>query len=151
MKLENEYIIVQAKQQGAELTSIRMKEDNTEYLWNADPSHWNRHAPILFPIVGRLVNNTYFVDGTAYEMSQHGFARDMTFDIIHQTDTSVSFLLTSTEETLKKYPFLFSLTVTYTLVDTKVVVDYKVENTGKKEMYFSIGAHPGFNCPIVED
>lgn len=151
IQIENEYLIVQAKREGAELTSIRSKKENIEYLWNGNPDHWNRHAPILFPIVGRLINNTYYVDGTSYELPQHGFARDMTFDLIHQDGNSVSFSLQSNEGTLQKYPYQFTLIVTYTLTENKVTVDYKVANTDNKDIYFSIGAHPGFNCPIHDD
>lgn len=148
IQLENDYLVVQAKPDGAELTSIRSKKDGTEYLWNGNPEYWNRHAPILFPIVGRLINNTYFVDGVSYELPQHGFARDMTFDVIHQEAGKVSFSLQANEETLQKYPYKFTLIVTYILEKNKVTVDYKVINTDRKDIYFSIGAHPGFNCPI---
>lgn len=151
IQIENEYLIVQAKPAGAELTSIRSKKDGTEYLWNGNPEYWNRHAPILFPIVGRLINNTYFVDGVPYELPQHGFARDMTFDIIHQEANKISFSIQANEETLTKYPFRFTLIVTYTLEENKVAVNYKVVNTDDKDIYFSIGAHPGFTCPINEN
>ncbi len=148
IQIENEHLIVQVKPEGAELTSIRSKKDGTEYLWNGNPEYWNRHAPILFPIVGRLINNTYFVEGVAYELPQHGFARDMTFDIVQQESDSISFSLQADEETLQKYPYQFTLIVTYILVENKVTIDYKVINNDSKNIYFSIGAHPAFNCPI---
>ncbi|GGE56775.1 aldose 1-epimerase family protein [Priestia taiwanensis] len=150
IQLENEYILVKAKQAGAELTSLCLKEDGTEYLWQADPTYWGRHAPILFPIVGQINDNTCYVDGKEFHMTQHGFARDMTFDIVKQSNDSVSFILHSNAETKQKYPYDFALTVTYTLQEKSVIVTYDVQNKQDSTMHFSIGAHPAFNVPLVE-
>jgi galactose mutarotase-like enzyme len=150
IQLENKYIIVKAKQAGAELTSLYMKEEATEYLWQADPTHWGRHAPILFPIVGRLNDNTCYVDSNAYHMTQHGFARDMNFDIWKQEKDSISFILHSNEETKQKYPYDFALVVSYTLQEKSVIVTYEVQNKQDGRMHFSIGAHPAFNVPLVD-
>lgn len=148
--LENDYISISVEKKGAELSSVYSKVTEKEYLWNGDPAYWNRHAPILFPIVGRLINDTYLLDGKEYHLPQHGFGRDMIFDIIHQNNSEVTFQIQSSEETLKNYPFEFILHVTYRLVESTVTVEYKVQNTDSKEMYFSIGAHPAFHCPIDE-
>lgn len=149
--LENEKVVVRAKSQGAELTSILLKEDNTEYLWQGYPNFWARHAPILFPIVGKLVDNTCCIDNKTYTMSQHGFARDMEFEVISQSDQEVVFSLNSTEETLRKYPYVFDLRVIYKVINNDIVINYMVTNTGHEDMYFSIGAHPAFNWPFVAD
>lgn len=77
--IQNEKVMVSISDKGAELQSVRLKEDNTEYLWQGDSTYWGRRAPILFPIVGRLVDNTYYVDGKPYSLTQHGFARDLYF------------------------------------------------------------------------
>lgn len=84
--MENQWLKVNTKADGAELTSILLKEDHTEYLWQGDPKVWGRHAPILFPIVGRLKENTCIIDGKEYHMTQHGFARDMTFDTLEESE-----------------------------------------------------------------
>ena len=42
---------IKAKKEGAELTSIKL--DGEEKLHDGK-EYWNRHAPILFPIVGKL-------------------------------------------------------------------------------------------------
>ncbi|WP_246451736.1 aldose 1-epimerase family protein [Alkalicella caledoniensis] len=149
--LENEKVVVRAKSQGAELTSILLKEDNTEYLWQGNPKFWARHAPILFPIVGKLVDNTCCIDNKTYNMSQHGFARDMEFEVISQSDTEVVFVLNSSEETLRKYPYFFDLRVIYKVINNDIVITYIVKNTGSEDMYFSIGAHPAFNWPFGPD
>ncbi|MDM5187913.1 aldose 1-epimerase family protein [Bacillus sp. DX4.1] len=148
--IQNDKVIVSISEKGAELQSVRLKEDNTEYMWQGDPKHWGRRAPILFPIVGRLVDNTYYVDGKPYSLTQHGFARDLTFSVKEQSETKITYAVTSNEETLQKYPFTFELLVSYEINEQDVHVTYEVINSSSTEMYFSIGAHPGFNCPLLE-
>ena len=142
--IENEVLKVTIASKGAELTSIFRKEDSRECLWNADPSAWNRHAPVLFPVVGKFRDCKYTYNGNTYEMGQHGFARDMEFTCEKQTETSIYFTLTETEDTLKKYPFSFKLTCGYELNGSSVKVIWKVENTDTKDLHFSIGGHPAF-------
>lgn len=143
--LKNEILTIQVKDHGAELSSI--KKGSTEYLWQADPAFWGRHSPVLFPIVGSVWEKRYRVDGTEYELGQHGFARDMDFEFVEGTDTEVRYRLVSTEDTLKKYPWPFVLEIAYRLHDNKIDVIWEVTNPGDKEMYFQIGAHPAFFYP----
>src|SRR5690554_2852394 len=105
IRLNNPWVQASFKLQGAEISSFVL--GGTEYIWQADPEIWARHTPVLFPIVGQLKDNTYFVDGKVYHLSQHGFARDSEFKLIEQTSTKVVFLLESDPETLKAYPFSF--------------------------------------------
>ena len=149
--LENELVQATINTLGAELTSFKLKGDGTEYIWQADPKFWGRHAPILFPIVGRLKDNTYRIKDRTYFMTQHGFARDLPFALISSGDDYFSFRLTSNEETLAKYPFEFELVVSYKLEGTSLQVIYGVRNASSETMYFSIGAHPGFNWPLRPD
>ncbi|KEK24744.1 aldose 1-epimerase family protein [Bacillus gaemokensis] len=148
--IQNEKVIVSISEKGAELQSVRLKENNTEYMWQGDSTYWSRRAPILFPIVGRLVDNTYYVDGKPYSLTQHGFARDLTFLVKEQSETKITYVVTSNPETLQKYPYEFELRVSYELDEQNIHVTYEVSNPASKEMFFSIGAHPGFNCPLVE-
>ncbi|MED0985586.1 aldose 1-epimerase family protein [Bacillus paramycoides] len=147
--IQNEKVIVSISDKGAELQSVRLKEDNTEYLWQGDSTYWGRRAPILFPIVGRLVENTYYVDGKPYSLTQHGFARDLMFSVQEQSETKITYSVTSNEETLKNYPYEFELLVSYEVDEQNIHVTYEVNNPASKEMFFSIGAHPGFNCPLL--
>ncbi len=149
--IENEKLSVGSKTAGAELTSIRLKACSTEYLWQADPKHWNRHAPLLFPIVGSVANNQYSYGGRQYTLKNHGFARDSEFIVAQQSGDAVTYRLGSSPESLAMYPFRFVLEVSYRLEGNAVVVGWLVENTDEKVMCFSIGAHPAFNCPIVTD
>lgn len=154
-QLENEDIIIGINSFGAELQSLQKKSkreglDNIEYMWNADPAYWKRTSPVLFPIVGSLKNQSYTFEGKTYSMSQHGFARDMEFTLEEQTANRISFVLNDSEETLEKYPFHFALHVAYEIEGCSVKVIWKVDNTNDRTMFFSIGGHPAFLCPLLE-
>ena len=148
--LKNEKIEIKINYHGAELRSIKNLETEKEYLWNADPKFWNRSSPVLFPFVGGVRNKVYRHEGVEYPMNQHGFARDMDFKLVNQSENEVWFSLDSTEETYKAYPFHFQLEIGYRLEANVVVVMWRVKNTNEKEMYFAIGAHPAFFCPFYE-
>lgn len=149
-KLENEFFSISVSNHGAELHSVYSKKLNKELLWQANEKVWARHAPVLFPIVGKLKNDSYTFDGKSYSLPQHGFARDMEFQIISNKSDSIIYELNALDETLKKYPFHFSLQIEYKLESEKLHCNYKVKNTGDTKMYFSIGSHPGFICPLME-
>ncbi|HAB9249902.1 TPA_asm: aldose 1-epimerase family protein [Listeria monocytogenes] len=150
IKLENEVLLVEMKTAGAELTRIFHKDTGLEYLWKADSKFWGRHSPVLFPTVGRLVEDTYLVDGKPYRLGQHGFARDRDFQVVEQTEKSVRFELDADEDSLAVYPYKFKLSIIYTIEKNTVAVSYEVENTDNKRIYFSIGAHPAFNLPLTD-
>ncbi|WP_163653535.1 aldose 1-epimerase family protein [Listeria sp. PSOL-1] len=151
IKLENDALIVELKEEGAELTKIYYKKSKLNYLWNADETFWGRHAPILFPTVGKLVNDTYYVDGEAFHLPQHGFARDREFTVVELLKDKCVFELVADEKTRLVYPYDFRLQISYTLLENQVQVEYSVENIDSKRIYFSIGAHPAFNVPLTDD
>lgn len=157
--LENEVLRVEIDSFGAEIKSVRRKSDRREYMWQANPKYWGRTSPVLFPFVGMPKNKQYTYAGQTYSMGQHGFARDMEFmcralDGVRPSETttmgeqSIWFVLEANEETYEKYPFLFRLYVGYELCINEIKVSWHVQNLDKKPMYFAIGAHPAFNCPI---
>lgn len=141
--LSNDKVSIQVADHGAELISITA--NGTEYLWQANPRFWARHSPVLFPIVGRVWDNTYRHKGSLYELGQHGFARDMDFQLTYEEENALIYSLESNDETLKKYPFPFVLEVGYRLKGNRIEVMWSVQNTGNDNMYFQIGAHPAFN------
>lgn len=145
--LSNDSLTIQVSPQGAELSSIVANATGKEYLWQADPTFWKRHSPVLFPIVGSLWNNEYRHNGISYKLSQHGFARDKEFELIEETNTELRFRLTESEDTLQLYPFPFSLEIGYRLTGNQIEITWIVENTGSEEMHFQIGAHPAFYYP----
>ncbi len=147
--LENNFLQIAIHPKGAELQRLYNKETKTDYLWSGNDSYWGKFSPVLFPIVGTLKDNTYFYNNKSYTLPRHGFARDSAFILKEKTDNSISFLLQEDTETLKFYPFPFSLTITYTLNENSLSCNYKVENSGTTEMLFSIGAHPAFAVPFI--
>jgi galactose mutarotase-like enzyme len=118
-----------------------------EYLWDGDQDYWNRHSPILFPIVCGLWKDTYRLDGIPYHLTRHGFARDNEFTVIRKGENHITFAFHENEETLKVYPFHFNLAVTYRLDGNHIHVVWHVENTDHKILYFQIGGHPAFRVP----
>lgn len=147
-QISNEKITIQVDSLGAELKSLKSVPDNREYMWHGDPAYWGRTSPVLFPIVGGLKDGAFRVDGQAYSMGQHGFARDMEFQLKSQVASEIWFTLNSDEETLKKYPYPFQLEIGYELVERTVIVKWRVVSQGKTPVWFSIGGHPAFLCPI---
>ncbi len=148
-KLSNETLMFEADSMGGEPMSLRTTQDQLEFLWQGDARYWARHSPTLFPIVGALKSNRYTLNGKEYELEQHGFARDSGFDLIEATDHSLTFLLKETSSTLKKFPFSFQLYNTFNLKGNSVFIGHTVVNTSNQMMWFSIGDHPGFNCPLL--
>ncbi len=149
-KLQNSSFKLSVKSAGAELCSWFSLTLNKELLWQAKPDVWARHAPVLFPIVGKLKENSYQYNGRHYNLPQHGFARDMDFQLIGQEAHSLMFELRENEQSIPHFPFPFNLKITYQLLEQGFACEYHVKNTGNAEMLFSIGAHPGFVCPVLE-
>ncbi|MES2387413.1 MAG: aldose 1-epimerase family protein [Bacteroidota bacterium] len=150
--LSNNLLAVGVHAQGAELCSLVRHTDSREYIWQAEPIVWARHAPVLFPIVGKLRNNAYEYYGKTWYLPQHGFARDMDFKIVTESADELVFELQQTEATLNFYPFLFRLQISYKLAGNRLAIKYTVINPdSEKPLYFGIGAHPGFAAPAHAD
>lgn len=144
--LKNDILKIEINEHGAELSSVFGIKSQKEYLWQGDPQFWGRRSPVLFPVVGKYKDLKSVYGGKEYSLPQHGFARDCDFTLIHKTDNSVSFELTENADTLKNYPFKFRLICSFELNGNKIRVKWTIVNTNDREMYFSIGAHPAFNC-----
>ncbi len=142
VSISNLFLEATFNTKGAEL--VALKSENNNYIWNGNPVFWSKHSPILFPIVGTLKDNEYFFEDKKYNLSRHGFARDLDFEIISQTDKSIVFSLKNNNNTLLIYPFEFELQINYELNENNLEVSYQVQNNGKNTMPFSIGAHPAF-------
>jgi galactose mutarotase-like enzyme len=132
---------------GAELVSMLNKKTSREFIWDGNPNFWGKHSPVLFPIVGTLKDNFYIYENKKYELSRHGFARDLDFEILLKTENKVTFSLKASEFTKKKFPFDFELQISYTLENSELKIGYSIFNHGKEKMPFSIGAHPAFALP----
>lgn len=144
IELANETFTVLIDPLGAQLHRIYQNKDHIDYLWNGDAAYWKSRSPILFPIVGRLENDTYRYQGTCYSLGRHGFAQFENFDIVRQDDAEVIFILKSNERIKQSYPFDFELHATYRLDGNSLTMSLGVKNIDSRTMYFSIGFHPGF-------
>lgn len=133
------------KAQGAELCSL--KDGGTEFLWQAG-AEWPRHAPLLFPIVGRLANDELRHQGKTYRMTQHGFARDSRFAWAERGESRCTLVLDDNETTRAIYPFPFRLTAAYAIDESGLDLSFTIANTGNEILPASIGGHPAFNWPL---
>jgi galactose mutarotase-like enzyme len=149
--IENDWLKVDIARHGAEVRKVTHKKNKLDFMWTGDEAYWGRVSPVLFPIVGRLKGDHYQLDGQTYKMSQHGFLRDVEFDVAEQTPTTVSFIFESLGRFIHVYPYEFKATIRYCLIEDSLMVQWQILNENKEEMYFSIGAHPAFNIPLVEN
>ncbi|HBL41062.1 MAG TPA: aldose epimerase [Ruminococcaceae bacterium] len=146
--IENQYLTAQIDDMGAQLHSVKSKDDGTEYIWQGNPDIWYGQAPVLFPVIGQLHEDKFLYDGAEYPLQKHGFARKTLFQAADIEGARAVFLLKSSETTMAMFPFDFELEVCFELVGRAIKVTHTVLNTDCKTMYFSLGAHPGFNCEI---
>lgn len=145
--LENEFLRISIDDNGAELCSIYDKAHQREVLWQADPAYWKRHAPVLFPNVGRNYMDCWRINGKEFSSKQHGFARDSVFACVKEDACSITHELVSTPDTLAVYPFAFVLRITHVLKENEITVRWEVINKDTETMYFTIGGHPAFRVP----
>lgn len=132
---------------GAELLSLTDSAHN-EYMTDADPAFWGGHAPILFPIVGSLVDDRMRLNGQTHAMGRHGFARRSAFAITDQTADAVTLRLTDNAETREAWPFAFILDITFRLSGLRLEMIATVTNPGETPLPFSFGYHPAFAWPL---
>lgn len=145
--IENDKFKAEIDEHGAQLTHLYNKQDgNFDYIWNNDL--WPKHAPVLFPAIGRSEKDKYFYNGKEYEMPQHGFVADEDFKVEENDGDKLVLSLVDNETTRKYYPFSFKLTITWTLSDAGITFHFDVANTDSKAFSFSLGSHPAFNVPI---
>lgn len=145
---ENALLTLGVKEMGAELTSLKSKKTGYEYIWCGNTDIWYGQSPILFPIIGRLLDDKYRLNGVEYTMPKHGIVRKRPFKLFERTDDSLTFVISDDEETLKSYPYKFELFVKFILTENGLKVSHTVVNKNDGVMYYSFGAHPGFNCKI---
>jgi galactose mutarotase-like enzyme len=135
---------------GAELCNIQSIAEGTEYIWQADPRFWARHSPLLFPIIGRLNHGLCRIDDKEYKIPMHGFGMESLFETFTKESDILAFQLEDNEQTRDVYPYKFTLTVEYCLVENRLGVGFQVWNKTDSDMFFSIGGHPAFACPIED-
>ena len=147
--LQNDTLRVQIRQKGAELASLLDLRNSTEHLWQADPAGWGWHAPVLFPVVGRCLDDEIIWQEKKYPMPKHGFARHSLFTYEGGNNEQATFTLRDNIETRKHYPFAFKFTIRYNLEANQLITCYEIENTENEILPFSLGAHPAFRLPCT--
>lgn len=143
LTLKNDKLTAVISTLGAEVQTLTTA-DGIQLMWTADKAIWGRHAPLLFPIIGRLKNQEYTLDGKVIKISQHGFARDAEFTVESQSDTAVTLSITDTEATHAVYPFAFKLAITYTLENASLKKTHTVTNLSDSVLPYEIGGHDGY-------
>ncbi|MDT0558757.1 aldose 1-epimerase family protein [Ichthyenterobacterium sp. W332] len=150
--LKNDQLKINIKHKGAELCNIIGVKSCVEFLWQANPNIWGSHAPNLFPIIGAMKDDTYFFDDKKYNMPKHGFVRhNNDFKVVSQSETKITFKIDSNISLKAIYPFEFEFLITYELINNVLRVHHIVNNTDTKSIFFSLGGHPAFNCPLYEN
>ena len=149
--IESKDLVIEVNSQGMELSSIKSNSTDTEYIWQGDPHIWKGQSPVLFPIIGALKKGFTIINGNKYEMPKHGLVRDSNKPkLIGKTDTSLTFRFSYDQETMLNYPFKFQLDIIFTLQSKTLQVKHIISNLGEEAMFYSIGAHPAFKCPLRE-
>lgn len=150
--LKNALLEISIHPTGAELQKITSTKHHLDFMWDGDPDVWSGHSPNLFPIVGALKNDAYLYENKTYHLPKHGFVRhNKGFSVADESEDHVTFELQYSEDTLSIYPFKFEFLVTYKLIENTIKVTYTIKNKDDKLMYFSIGGHPAFKCPVFPD
>lgn len=150
--IENDTLRVAIDPVGAELSSIIKKFTKAEYIWQGNPEIWSSQAPVLFPIIGGLKQGRYIFNNQTYQLPKHGFIRyNKDLKVYQQSDEKVSFTLESSEKTLAAYPFQFVFEISFELLENEIKVTHLIKNVDSQTMYFSVGGHPAFNCPLYPE
>lgn len=151
-QIVNEQFEVSITAIGAEICSFKSKKTGKEFMWQGNPQIWRSHAPVLFPIVGGLKNNQFTYKGKSYSMPRHGFIRkNEDLQIVEKYSHKITLELQSNSKIREQYPFEFIFQISFAIENNKLTITHHIFNTDQKRLYFSLGAHPAFNCPWNED
>lgn len=150
--LQNDLLKITINETGAELSNISSVKNNTSFMWEGNPKVWGGIAPNLFPVIGALKDSAYFFNNKKFNLPKHGFIRNNDdIKLIDQTEDRLTFKLKYSDTYLKMYPFKFEFTISYILEKNRINVEHTVNNLGDDTMYFSLGGHPAFKCPVYEN
>ncbi|SEJ33032.1 Galactose mutarotase [Dyadobacter koreensis] len=150
--IENDILKIGVNELGAELCQIQSKLSGKEYMWDANPDIWGSYAPVLFPVIGAVKNGYVLIKGKEFKVPRHGFVRNNpNVKLIEESRDSLTYGLKFSEKTLSIYPYEFDFLITFSLEGNKITVSHKIVNLGKQTMFFSLGGHPAFKCPVNDD
>ena len=147
--LENDLLRIKINAVGAELSSLVKRETGQEYIWSGDPKVWASTAPVLFPIIGRLKDDTTEIDGEQYAIPKHGIIRNNDqLEFFSKREDRIVFRLCSSEATRAVYPYDFDFRITFRLRNEHVIVYHEVTNRDSRPLLFHLGGHPAFRVPF---
>lgn len=147
-EIENNDLKIEVTKFGSILHSVKSKSTGYEFLWQGNPEIWNGQSPILFPIIGRLLNDKCYIDGKEYSIIRHGICRHNDFELFKKSDSELILLQKDNDETLKSFPYHYEIYISFKIEGKSLTVTHTVRNINNKVMSFSIGAHPAFNCEM---
>lgn len=151
LKIESDILSVSIDELGAQMSSIFLKEENLEFLWQKNPEYWKSSAPVPFPIIGKLNNMETKFQGKKYTMKSNGIIRYEVIPIVDQSKSHVEFLFTNTEKTKENYPFDCQVKIRYELDGNTLTVKSTIYNDDKQMIYYNYAGHPGFRTPLYDD
>jgi galactose mutarotase-like enzyme len=145
IEIKGDRLIAKISPLGAELQSLKLNHTQHELIWQRDPDIWSGSAPILFPIIGRLIDGQYILDGETYTMPIHGIVRTETWTVADKAESHVTLEIGDSEVSRRCYPYRWKLAVRFELSELQLTVRYTLTNLDSRTLYFSLGSHPGFN------
>lgn len=149
--IENEKLICIIESKGAEIRSLKNKETGEEYIWQIDKSIWGSSAPVLFPAIGKLKEGKVIFKGKDFTMPKHGIIRNNDLLSFEQNQISkCTFTLTNSKKTQQQYPFKFSFSVEFVIIEKRLIMTYNIENKDTVPMYFACGGHTAYACTLNE-
>lgn len=148
ISISNDFLKITVREQGCELIEIKSVKSQKDFIHKGDEKFWTYSTPILFPIVGRNKDDLFKINGKEYPISKHGFLRDSKFEIEKISDTEIKGTLKHSDNTLKSFPYKFTLTIIHKLEENKVTTSVNIANENDVTMYFGLGGHPALKCPI---
>ena len=148
-KLKNNHLSICISHVGAQLTSLCSSVTDMEYLWQPGYETWPHSSMLLFPNPGRIAHDRIIVGGKVYPATMHGFADNMPFDLLEHSGSRLVLELKDNDHTHKYYPYAFRLQVEFVLEQDTLIQNFRVINDDTQPVYYCLGAHPGFYCPLV--
>lgn len=147
----NSHFKVDVLSKGVEISSIKSQKTGKEYMWEANPDIWGSHAPVLFPAIGSFKNKECTIDGVTYQIPKHGFIRhNEAIQLKNKTSDTLEFELEYSPATFKIYPYKFRFNISFQLKGNQLIVLHRVENLDANDIFFCLGGHPAFKCPVNE-
>jgi galactose mutarotase-like enzyme len=151
-KIANDILEISVQQKGVELSSIKSLSTGNEFMWDANPEIWGSYAPVLFPAIGSFKNNECSIEGKTYKLPKHGIIRhNESIELIDNSGKSLHFRLAYSDDSLQLYPYKFIFNIKYKLEANKIIVEHFIENKDEKNIYFNLGGHPAFKCPLMDN